>query len=65
MSDSIKERALDYHRRPTPGKIRVVPTASRVYTTWVSPSVRVPPGEARAGCPFRLVDVARMVAAAL
>ena len=26
MTESTREAALDYHRRPTPGKLAVVPT---------------------------------------
>jgi len=26
MTDKLKQNALDYHRYPTPGKIRITPT---------------------------------------
>ncbi len=46
MSENIKERALDYHRRPTPGKIKVVPT--KALTTAKDLALAYSPGVAAA-----------------
>ncbi len=46
MSDNIKERALDYHRRPTPGKVKVVPT--KALTTAKDLALAYSPGVAAA-----------------
>ncbi len=46
MSDKLKERALEYHRRPTPGKIRVTPT--KALTTAKDLALAYSPGVAAA-----------------
>jgi len=46
MTDNFKERALDYHRRPTPGKIKVTPT--KALTTAKDLALAYSPGVAAA-----------------
>ncbi|GJM08471.1 MAG: malic enzyme [Lysobacteraceae bacterium] len=46
MSDKLKQQALEYHRSPTPGKIRVVP--SKALTTQHELSLAYSPGVAAA-----------------
>ncbi len=46
MSDSFKDRALDYHRLPTPGKIKVAPT--KALTTAKDLALAYSPGVAAA-----------------
>jgi malate dehydrogenase (oxaloacetate-decarboxylating)(NADP+) len=46
MSNSLKEAALDYHRHPTPGKIKITPTKS--LTTQEDLSLAYSPGVAAA-----------------
>ncbi len=46
MTDNFKERALDYHRRPTPGKIKVTPT--KALTTAEDLALAYSPGVAAA-----------------
>jgi len=46
MSDNFKERALDYHRRPSPGKFKVTPT--KALTTAKDLALAYSPGVAAA-----------------
>ena len=57
MKDKLKQNALDYHRYPTPGKIRVTPT--KALTTQEDLALAYTPGVA-AACELIVADPAQV-----
>lgn len=57
MKDKLKQNALDYHRYPTPGKIRVIPT--KALTTQEDLALAYTPGVA-AACELIVDDPAQV-----